>query len=357
MSRNTVARIDTRALRHNHGVVRRLAGDSRVVSVVKADAYGHGTRRVARALADTDLLAVATLGEAFVVRDSGWLGGLLLLEGCAGAEEFDQARMLGAELVVHSLEQLELLEARGLDAEQRAWLKLDTGMHRLGFPAADVAGLFDRLRAVAGPRPPVLMTHFACADDADNPMTAAQIGRFDAATEGLSGPRSLANSAAVINFRHSCRDFIRPGIMLYGVSPVPGSRGEDHGLRPAMTLSCPLLAINRCARGDTVGYGARYRCPEDMRVGVAGIGYGDGYPRSLRDGAPVLVNGRRAALAGAVSMDLITIDLRGHDDARVGDTVVLWGKGLPLEEVAAWADTIPYTLICGVTRRVRREVV
>lgn len=354
MSRNTVARIDLAALRHNLGVVRRLAPSSRVAAVVKADAYGHGIARISRALEGADLLAVATVGEVRAVRDAGWTGRLLLLEGFSGADEFDEVRSLDAETVLHHAAQVELLEQRGGANGQRLWLKLDTGMHRLGFPARDVAALRERVAALGHGGEPVLMTHFACADDASHPLTTAQVACFEDLTRGLPGPRSLANSAAVLNFPATHGDYVRPGIMLYGASPLPGKTGADHGLRPVMTLSCRLLAINHCQAGDTLGYGAAWACPEDMRVGVAGIGYGDGYPRSAANGTPVLVNGRRAQLVGRVSMDLLTIDLRGHDDAKVGDDVVLWGEGLPVEEVAASAGAIPYELSCGVTRRVKR---
>ena len=176
------------------------------------------------------------------------------------------------------------------------------------------------------------------------------------ARTGVSGPVSLANSAGVLNFPASHGDYVRPGIMLYGISPMASENGADRGLRPVMTLSCQLLAINSAKAGETIGYGARYHCDRDMRIGVAAIGYGDGYPRSLPDGTPVLVNGRRATLAGRVSMDMITIDLEAHPDARVGDTVVLWGEGLPVEEVARVAGLIPWELVCGVTGRVRREI-
>jgi len=355
MSRDTVAEIDTAALRHNLGVVREMAPRSRVVGVVKADGYGHGIGTVAGALATADVLAVATIDEGRAVRESGWGGRLLLLEGFASGEEYDAARSLAAEFVVHEPGQLALLEARGAPGEL-AWLKLDTGMHRLGFPPADAAALRARLVELTGASPPVLMTHFACADDPASPMTGGQLENFAAAVRGLDGDRSLANSAALINFPEARAELVRPGILLYGVSPVPGKTGADHGLRPVMTLRCPLLAINQVRAGDTLGYGARYRCPEDMPVGVAAIGYGDGYPWTAADGTPVLVNGRRARLAGRVSMDMITVDLRGHEDARVGDTVTLWGDGLPVEEVAAHAGLIPYQLVCGVTGRVRRAV-
>lgn len=354
MSRDTLARIDVDALRHNLAVVRRLAPGCRVVSVVKADAYGHGTDFVLPGLEDSDLLAVATVDELQDLRNRGWGGRLLLLEGFCGAEEYDAVSRTGAEYVVHHDSQLELLESHGGHRDRPAWLKIDTGMHRLGFPPERLHEVARRLEALAGGTPPVLMTHFACADEVGHPLTPRQLERFDAATGGLANAVSLANSAALLQVPESRRDYVRPGIMLYGLSPLPHAVGEAHGLHPVMTLSCRLLAVNEVAAGETVGYGGRFRCPENLRIGVAGIGYGDGYPRAAPDGTPVLVNGRRAALAGRVSMDLITIDLRGHDDARVGDEVVLWGAGLPVEEVARAAGMIPYELVCGITGRVQR---
>jgi alanine racemase len=357
MRRHTVARIDARALRENLARIRRLAGGSGVVSVVKADAYGHGLGLAVDALADSEVLAVATVGELEEVRQHGWDGRLLLLEGFADAEELQAVRDLRAECVLHRSGQLALLREFGGLPQGRAWLKIDTGMHRLGFPPRGIPELVNEIRGLVPAAPPVLMTHFACADEAGNPMTRRQAALLDRVTEGIEGPRSLANSAAILNFPETCRDLVRPGLMLYGVSPLEHHGGGDHGLRPVMTLQCSLLAINHCPAGDTVGYGARFRCPEDMRIGVAGIGYGDGYPRAVPDGTPVLLNGRRAKVAGRVSMDLLTIDLRGHEDAREGDRVTLWGEGLPVEEVARCAGLIPYELVCGVTGRVTREAV
>jgi alanine racemase len=352
VSRQTTARINQSALRHNLSVVRALAPLSQVVSVVKADAYGHGTQHIWPALQETDLFAVATLGEAGILRDGGWEGRLLLLEGFSSTQELDQSRALGAELVVHERRQIEMLQQRPGGQSQRMWLKIDTGMHRLGFPREDARALHARLSNEAGPA--VLMTHFACADEPGNPMTSAQIKAFDESVHGIPAPASLANSAGVLSFPDSHRDYVRPGIMLYGISPCPGIRAADIGLRTVMSLSAELIAINDCPAGATVGYGAAWRCPQAMRIGVAAIGYGDGYPRHMRNGAPLLVNNRRAKLAGRVSMDMISIDLRGHDDAMVGDVVTLWSEDLPVEEVAPWADAVPYQLVCGVTRRVRR---
>jgi alanine racemase len=354
MSRNTIASIDLAAIRHNLKVVRGLAPDSQVASVVKADGYGHGLARVAGALGDSDLLAVATSGEAAALRNGGWSGRLLMLEGFANADEFELARFLNAETVVHHRSQLDMLKQRQWTYGNRVWLKLDTGMHRLGFPLHETQAVYAELEAIAGPGAVSLMSHFACADEAGNPKTGLQIERFDEAVEGLQAEHSLANSAAILNFPAAHRDMVRPGILLYGISSDPSQPASDIGLRPAMTLSCELVAINQCRKGEGIGYGAAYHCPEDMRIGVAAIGYGDGYPRHLKNGTPVLVNGREAKLAGRVSMDLITIDLRGHDDATTGDRVVLWGEGLPVETVAPWADSVVYELICGVTGRVPR---
>lgn len=325
--------------------------------MVKADAYGHGVEQLLAGLDRAEVLAVATVEEAQALRTAAWTGRILLLEGFRGEAEYRAAAELEADIVVHHRSQLELLEARGGYPGRPAWLKLDTGMHRLGFPAADARALAERLTTLSGGLKPVLMTHFASADAPDDPLTERQIARFDAAVAGIDARVSLANSAGLLNHPASRRDYVRPGILLYGISPRPDETGPDLGLRPVMTLSCRLLAINTAEKGETVGYGGRFRCPETMLIGVAGIGYGDGYPRAVPDGTPVLLNGRRAAIAGRVSMDMITLDLRGHEDAQVGDEVILWGAGLPVEQVASAAGMIPWELVCGVTRRVRRVTV
>lgn len=357
MSRNTTAEIDLAAIRHNLGVVRTLVGGSQVVCVVKADAYGHGLSRVCRALKHADVLAVATTGEGFSCRQEGWTGRLLLLEGPSNSEEFDDAVSMGAEMVVHHENQLQLLAQRKTDIPGNLWLKIDSGMHRLGFPLQDAAEIYSQLQQHKNGHRIILMSHFACADDRENSMTERQIKAFDAAVSGLPGQVSLANSAAILNYHQSHRDYVRPGIMLYGVSPCLQRSADEIGLRPAMTLGCDLIAINKVSAGETIGYAAGFTCPQDMLIGVAAIGYGDGYPRHAQNGTPILVNGRRTALVGRVSMDMITVDLTGFDDVRVGDRVILWGRGLPLEEVAQWANAIPYELICGVTARVKAQVI
>ena len=356
MSRNTIARINLAAIRHNLARVRALAPNSAVACVVKADAYGHGLGRVCSVLCDADVLAVATTGEAAICRQHGWRGRLLLLEGPSNVAEFEESLALNAEIVVHHETQLQLLRQRERDGRRALWLKIDSGMHRLGFPAGDARTIHAELEKLRGDDPTILMSHFACADDVQNDLTLRQIRLFDEATAGISGAVSLANSAGMVNFPSSHRDCVRPGIMLYGISPCMRKSAADLHLKPAMTLQCDLIAINDAAQGESIGYGASYTCPRNTRVGIAAIGYGDGYPRQARNGTPVLVNGRRAPLIGHVSMDMIAIDLTDLPDARVGDVVTLWGEGLPIEEVSRWADSIPYQLICGVTARVTARV-
>jgi alanine racemase len=356
LSRKTVARVHLNAIRHNLGVVRSLAPDSQIACVVKADAYGHGLGHVIPALQGAEILAVATPGGAWRCRDQGWKGRLLMLEGPSNADDCRSAVTLDCELVIHHETQLMLLGESQEAARQPLWLKLDSGMHRLGFAASQARKVHQQLTTLAGCEPLVLMSHLACADDPQNPKTEQQISAFDDAIAGLTGQVSLANSAGVLNFPASHRDIVRPGIMLYGASPCRNLSAAEIGIRPAMTLQCELIAINSVRKGESVGYGGNQVCPDDMNIGVAAIGYGDGYPHNLRSGTPVLVNGRRAPLFGPVSMDMITIDLSGHADAGVGDTVTLWGEGLPLEEVAGWGDLIPYELMCGVTARVRSVV-
>ncbi len=357
MRRTAQVVVDLDALRHNLARARDAAGKARVMAVVKADAYGHGLAEAARALADADALAVACVGEAAALREAGWEGRIVVLEGVADAAGLREAAALEADLVVHAPEQLALLEGAGSRRPLDVWVKLDTGMHRLGFPPEAAAGLAARLAGLAAVGTVRWMTHLACADDRRDGATARQLARFAAALEGIPGERSAANSGGLLGWPEAALDWARPGIMLYGASPFTGATGETEGLRPAMRFETRLIAVTRRRRGDALGYGGAWVCPEDMPVGVAAAGYGDGYPRHAPSGTPVLVRGRRAALVGRVSMDMILVDLRGVPDARPGDPVTLWGPGLPVEAVAAAAGTIPYELLCAVSGRVPRRVV
>ena len=358
MARPTSATIHTDALRHNLGQLRARAPGSRVMAVVKADGYGHGLERVARALGAADAFGVAALSDAERLRAAGLSQPIVLLSGINEPDDIARVRELGVESVVHHHSQLEMLEQAPLGAPVRCWLKVDSGMHRLGFAPDTVREAHARLQAapaVAGDI--VLMNHFASSDefDGDNGagrQTREQLRVFAEATAGLPGARSLANSAGVLGWPQAHADWIRPGGALYGMSVVAGTTGADFGLRPAMTLATRLIAINPVRRGEHVGYSATWTCPEDMPVGVAAIGYGDGYPRAAPSGTPLRVNGQPAQVIGRVSMDLMAVDLRGVD-ARVGDPVVLWGPELPVERIAEGAGTIAYELTCSITRRVR----
>jgi len=348
MSRPAIAYIDLAALRHNLARVKALAPKSRVMAVVKANAYGHGAVEVAKALEAADALAVASLEEAVQVRHADIQGTIkqpiLLLEGLFSAEELELTLWHQLWQVVHNDEQLDILKRIPSSQNANVWLKLDTGMHRLGFPYAKLQQLLERVR------PEVLMSHFASADEPSRTHCETQLARFRKVTEGNSLPRSLANSAAILAWPESHLDWVRPGIMLYGVSPFAGQTGLDHGLKPVMTLHSELISVKNVKANETVGYGGTWQCPEDMPVGVVAMGYADGYPRHAPSGTPVLVNGVEVPLVGRVSMDMITVDLRHVPYAKVGDPVTLWGQGLPIERVAAAADTIGYELLCNVSR-------
>lgn len=355
MSRTTVATIHLGALRHNLAQIQRTAAPARVMAVVKADAYGHGLERVARALDEqAEAFAVAALGDGLRLRAAGHRQRIAVLSGPDQPGDIAEMQRLGLEAAIHHEAQLAwLAEASPRRGRLRVWIKIDSGMHRLGFAPEQVAAVHARLAAMPGVDPQIgLLTHFAESEVFDGAVTRAQIARFNEVTAGLDGPRSLANSAAVLGWPQSRADWVRTGGLLYGLSVVDGKSGSDFGFRPAMTLSTRLIAINRIRAGERIGYNGTWTCPEDMPVGVAAIGYGDGYPRSAVAGTPVWVNDRRVPLIGRVSMDLITLDLRDAPAAQVGDPVTLWGPQLPVEIVAAQAGTISYDLTCGMTRRV-----
>jgi alanine racemase len=358
VSRATGALISLPGLRHNLRCARALAPRSRIMAMVKANAYGHGLALAAGALSEADAFGVASLDEALVIRHAGLAHPIVLLEGVSAEAELEEAARYGCELVVHDQRQLALLEASRLDHALGVWLKLDTGMHRLGFAPGETRVAWERLHAAAAVRGPVrLMTHLACADEPGNADTRKQLQSFAMATAGLRAERSLANSAALLAWPETHADWVRPGILLYGVSPFAGQRGTDHGLMPVMTMRTELIAVKTVARGNSVGYGGNWTADKDTRIGIAAIGYGDGYPRHAPNGTPVLVNGARVPLVGRVSMDMIAVDLCTQPDAHAGDAVMLWGPELPVEEIARAAGTIPYELLCGVTQRVKFSVV
>ena len=352
--RAACATIHLDALRENLRRVRELSPGTRVMAVVKADGYGHGLERVARALEGADAFGVAGIADGQRLRAAGVSQRIIVLSGHDEPGDLVEMRRLRLDTVVHNDAQVDALAADRDGRPLRVWLKLDTGMHRLGFAPERTREVFARLRALPSVDKGItLMTHFANSDVFDDALTTQQIEHFERSVVGLDGESSLSNSAAILGWPEAHGQWVRAGGALYGMSVVAGKIGADFGFRPAMTLSTKLIAINRVRKGARVGYAATWEAPEEMSVGVAAIGYGDGYPRHAESGTPVLVNGMRVNVIGRVSMDLITLDLRGVADAQIGDAVVLWGRGLPVETIAAHAGTIGYELTCGVTRRVR----
>ena len=355
MTRPARACINLQALQHNLSRVQQAAPHSKIMAIIKANAYGHGLVRMAQALPAADAFGVACLDEAISLREAGFDRRIVLLEGLFTAEDVGLINGYRLDVVLHHDSQLLLLEQGRLLRPLDVWIKLDTGMHRLGFEPDSVAAVSARLRRIRQVGNIHYMSHFCCADDLDSTATDRQLQVFQDAVATDSAAQTLANSAAILGWPATHRDWVRPGIMLYGSSPLSGHDAQTLNLQPVMTLSTRLIAVNARRQGDAIGYGEDWTCPVDMRIGVAAIGYGDGYPRHAPSGAPVLVNGKRAALAGRVSMDMICIDLRAQPDAKVGDEVILWGEGLPVDEVAAAAGTISYELLCGVGSRVRFE--
>jgi alanine racemase len=324
------------------------------MAVIKANAYGHGLVAVAHALDGADAFAVARVDEGLALRNAGISKPVILLAGVFEREELNAAAAAGFGLVVHIEEQVSLLRDAPAGAQFDVWLKLDTGMNRLGLKGAAFAAAHAALARLPGVRQPVgLMSHLASADVREDPGNAQQLERFRQATTGLPGARSLANSAAMLNFPEAQVDWVRPGLLLYGVSPVSGAHGADFGLRPVMTLHSRIIGLKDVAPGERVGYGGAWTAGRATRLAIAAVGYGDGYPRCLPSGSPVLVGGAPAHLAGRVSMDMIGIDVTDLPRAaKLGDPVVLWGPGLPVERIAALAGTLPYELLCGISQRV-----
>jgi len=352
MTRPACAHIDLGALRRNFNRARQAAPASRIIAVMKANAYGHGLVCIAQALDAADAFGVVGLDEAVTLREAGCDQRIVLLEGLFSSGDIALACGYRLDLVIHSDHQLALLEQGRLTRSIDVWLKIDTGMHRLGFAPDRIDAALARLHALPGTGDVRFMTHFARADESDADSTAVQIEAFRTALGGRAGEQSLANSAAVLAWPAAHADWVRPGIMLYGASPIIARSAGALGLAPVMTLRSELIALAHRRRGDAVGYGGDWICPRDTLIGVAAIGYGDGYPRHAPAGTPVLVNGRRASLAGRVSMDMLCIDLHDQPDARVGDEVILWGDGLPVDDIAAAAGTISYELLSGVGTRV-----
>ncbi len=353
MTRPSTATIDTRAFVANYRLAKSLAPGTRALAVIKANGYGHGAVTLGRALAaEADAFGVASSEEALELRESGIDNPILLLEGPFEPDEIEDAVRHRLMLVVHAQQQVDWLLAAKPARPLAVWLKVDTGMHRLGFGPREFAAVHARLSASPNVAKIILMSHFARADETDSHATENQIQQFREASRGIDAPVSLANSAATLAWPQAHGDWIRPGIMLYGSSPFEAEVPAAEGLSPVMCLQSQLIAIHQLGKGDSIGYGARYTCDGPTRVGVVAMGYADGYPRHAPDGTPVAVNGQRTRLIGRVSMDMLTVDLTDQPTAAVGDPVQLWGDQVSANEVARLSGTISYELFAGINRRV-----
>jgi len=350
MPRPVEATIDLQALRNNVAVAKRHAGSAGVFAVVKANGYGHGLERILPGMEAADGFAVIEIDSAKRIRASGIDKPVLLLEGVFDEAELAQASSLGLSTVVHEHGQARLITGAHLPQAIDVFLKVNTGMNRLGFTPDQVSDVHAMLKASANVRSVVLMTHFADADGKRG--VAWQLTPFEKLASSLAVETCAANSAALMRYPQSCGAWVRPGIMLYGASPFDDRSADGLGLRPVMTLRSQLIGVQRLAAGDSVGYGCSFTAERAMRIGVVAAGYGDGYPRHAPSGTPVLVNGKSCTTVGRVSMDTLCVDLGAESQAGIGTAVTLWGEGLPVEQVAASAGTVSYELLTRVTARV-----
>ena len=355
MLRPTVARIKLSCLQHNVSFAKSIAPRTKLMAVIKADAYGHGALSVAEALKDNvEAFAVASLDEAMELRDQKISIPILILEGVFSPEDIKICSSNDITIAVHSRTQIDWLEQARIENKINCWLKIDTGMSRLGIEPEAVSISLERLQNCSHvAKDIVLFTHLACADDLNNNYTSIQLQRFNQITSNFLLPRSTANSAGILGWPSSHLDWIRPGYMLYGNSPFAANGEQYPALKPVMTLTSEIIAIRDVPKGSSVGYGSSWTAKEDCKIATVCVGYGDGYPRQAPSGTPVLINGSRAPLAGRVSMDMITVDI-SNISAKIGDEVILWGDGLPLNEIADTANTIGYELTARMPKRVPR---
>jgi alanine racemase len=353
--RPILATVSKSALAHNLAVVKQHAPRSKVMAVVKANGYGHGLFNVAQGLNAADGFAVLGLNEAIDLREAGYEQTLLLLEGVFAAAELNIATSYRIDIVVHSEQQIEMLEQTALIAPIHVHLKINTGMNRLGFAAQDFQQAYQRLQDCESVASITLMTHFATADEPIG--IASALGVFNQAVGAIKAPLSLANSAAILRHPEAHMDWVRPGIMLYGASPVSQVLATDYGLKPVMQLTSELIAIQYLKSGDSVGYGHRFTASEATRIGVVACGYADGYPRHAPNGTPIAVAGKITRTLGRVSMDMLFVDLTPIPHAKIGTQVELWGSQVPVDAVAEASGTVGYELLCAVAPRVPMKVV
>ncbi|MGC9492534.1 alanine racemase [Vibrio genomosp. F10] len=350
------ASVDLAALEHNLARIKTKAPSSKVMAVVKANGYGHGLCHIAKSAHAADAFGVARIEEALQLRAAGIVTPILLLEGFYSSGDLPILVANNIQTAVHCEEQLQALEQAYLDSPVVVWLKVDSGMHRLGVRPEQYSSFVSRLKACVNVAKPLrYMSHFGCADELDNPVSQQQIELFLSLTSGCEGERSLAASAGLLAWKDSLLEWVRPGIIMYGVSPFEDKSATELGFKPVMSLTSPLIAVREVKAGESVGYGAAWTSSRDTKVGVIAIGYGDGYPRMAPNGTPVLVGGRKVPTVGRVSMDMLTVDLGPDALDSVGDEAILWGDGLSAEEVASHIGTIAYELVTKLTSRVAME--
>jgi len=353
MSRGARAIIDTRALQHNLSVVKKMAPHSKTWAIIKANAYGHGALTVAQALNRADGFGVATLDEALELRASGIENDILLLEGCVNFTQMIEASNNNLHIVIHQTEQLSWLDKLSTRHQVHLWIKIDTGMHRLGFEPGFIHEHISRIQQHPNVKTVGLLSHFACADEPDHSLNKIQLERF-AHFNSFNLPLSMANSAAIFKIPEAHQHWIRPGISLYGATPFADISAADLNLKPVMTLTSVVIAERQLAKGESVGYGASWLAPSDRKIATIALGYGDGYPRQAPSGTPTWIDGRIAPLVGKVSMDMITVDVTDIPGSVLNKDIELWGNNLPVDQVAKHIGTIGYELLTRVSARVKR---
>lgn len=360
MARNVVATVSQAALHHNFQQIRQRAPKSKIMAMVKANAYGHGLTTVASVLRKADALGVASIEEALLIRKIGIQTEIVLIEGLFREEELSLIQTHHLTQVVHHWPQIQALQYyQGSVREPfKVWLKINTGMNRLGFSLEEVGEAYRILSSLPHIHFMGMMTHFSHADDPQSEVTALQIERFNRIVEGLPGQKCLANSAGILAWPETHADWVRPGLMLYGASPFQDTTAAAYNLLPVMTLRSEIIAIRELSCGERVGYSGTWEnTAANCKIGIVAMGYGDGYPWHAKNGTPIVVNDQRTQIVGRISMDMLAVDLTKVGPVRVGDPVVLWGEGLPVEEVARYAGTIPYELFCRFTERVTVKVI
>ena len=358
MKRAAFARINLAHLKHNLATIRKIANQSKIMAVVKADAYGHGMLEVCQSLGDADAFAVAYVNEAMELRENGIQKPLVALQGFSDSEDLHNAIAQKIDVVIHHEEQLKILKTLSTVAELDVFIKVDTGMHRLGFAVEEFPNVLKQLQSLLDDNSKIrCMTHLACADEVNNPTTTQQLERFDFVVKDNSFKQTTANSAAILAWPDSHRDWVRPGLALYGVNPIePQYRTDSLDLRAVMSLHAPLISIKNCKKGEKIGYGGDFCCPNDMLIGIIAIGYADGYPRHLRNAPYVLIGSKLAPIVGRVSMDMIAVDLAGVE-THIGAIAELWGESVSVEEVAKHAETISYELLCAAGNAVEKKYI